>query len=833
MDEIKEKVGELHPKAGPGDILPDKVNDPEGKKAEAIDFVVTFKNINRNAVNGPSGWTNLAIYKIFYARLTDEERLVLGGLFADVGNAAACGTLHDNVGLYMTLTRLAMIPKYDEGFKVIGTRPVGIGEGMYRVMGKTFSMLHSVVGYDLAPKQLALGIKGGVEKAGRCIQAGYDMDPPDSIGIDDWGEVEEYPALLLKDICNAFNETRRGHIHKAACELAPGVVRLFRTFYGQSALLVDKQGRRIGMSETGTRQGCPLSQLFFCVGFQPTLTKLDRVAKEIAESSGSKYPVEVVAIADDVTILGGEKIMNELSVRCGEILEGTGNRINTGKSSILVRPGRREKVMNRESQSNGRPEEPAFKVIEEGVKVLGCPVGPPLYRQQQIVKFAKAAVSGLPALTRVNKQTQLALLKFCYNTKLDYLSRMSDPRDNQAGFELFDNAITAALGNMAGESNPHTIFGLLRDLKTSEGGLGIPRLNGGKSEKACIKSEKMARLHMEEFAPGLLSGAKKRQIPRVGHTDNQFYTQLLLASDAEEQDGDEQDGEEVNAHEFLSSLTDAHRAKWLVVWKWLCKRGKKGEAAWFLSQSQRSTGRFMNWCGGPDGRFRFTDDEFVAAFRIRALMDPYPDMGRWNCDACRKQSVTSHHPLSCEANSGSRTWRHEVIKDLTAKVFGDSLPGSVVRKEAPLGVVDNREQRGDIVLQYKGQTFIIDVCITDPTAAVYRDKGSYHTPDVAAMERELLKVKRFEYVYGDNGSALPNSTTTKFIPFVFEATGRMGPAAREFFHKTLDEKCWDNKEEFLQKVNSTLWRWNARMILAMRGRIPIVAERSDREGGLA
>ena len=105
--------------------------------------MVTFKNVNRNAVNGPSGWTNLAIYKIFYARLSDDERLAFGALFAEVDNAAACGPLRADVGLYMTMTRLAMIPKYDESYKVTGTRPVGIGEGMYRVIGKTFSTIHS------------------------------------------------------------------------------------------------------------------------------------------------------------------------------------------------------------------------------------------------------------------------------------------------------------------------------------------------------------------------------------------------------------------------------------------------------------------------------------------------------------------------------------------------------------------------------------------------------------------------------------------------------------------------------------------------------------------
>ena len=77
-----------------------------------------------------------------------------------------------------------------------------------------------------------------------------------------------------------------------------------------------------------------------------------------------------MAIADDVTVMGGEKTMNELSGRCADILEGTGNRINTSKSAILVHPVRRDKVRSSEDQRNGAPAEPAFKVLEEGVKVL-------------------------------------------------------------------------------------------------------------------------------------------------------------------------------------------------------------------------------------------------------------------------------------------------------------------------------------------------------------------------------------------------------------------------------------------------------------------------------
>ena len=91
--------------------------------------------------------------------------------------------------------------------------------------------------------------------------------------------------------------------------------------------------------------------------------------------------------------------------------------------------------------------------------------------QQQIVKFAKAAVSCLLALSRVDKQAQLTLLIDCINAKCNYLSRVStDPCDNHERFEIFDAAITRALAQVADESNPDPIFKLLWDLKAGEGG---------------------------------------------------------------------------------------------------------------------------------------------------------------------------------------------------------------------------------------------------------------------------------------------------------------------------------------------------------------------------
>ena len=83
-------------------------------------------------------------------------------------------------------------------------------------------------------------------------------------------------------------------------------------------------------------------------------------------------------------------------------------------------------------------------------------------------------MSGLPALSRVDKQTQLAFLKHCINAKCNYLSRVTDTCHNHEGFEIFDAAITRALAQVAEESNPDPIFDLLRDLKAGEGGARHP-----------------------------------------------------------------------------------------------------------------------------------------------------------------------------------------------------------------------------------------------------------------------------------------------------------------------------------------------------------------------
>ena len=68
----------------------------------------------------------------------------------------------------------------------------------------------------------------------------------------------------------------------------------------------------------------------------------------------------------------------------------------------------------------------------------------------------------------------------------------------------------------------------------------------------------------------------------------------------------------------------------------------------------------------------------------------------------------------------------------------------------------------------------------------------------------------------------------KFVPFVVEATGRLGPHAYRFFHTNLEDV---DKASFYQRMNAVIARWNARMVLTCKGEIEVPMEHGAQGGG--
>jgi hypothetical protein len=111
--------------------------------------------------------------------------------------------------------------------------------------------------------------------------------------------------FIQMDLENAFNRQSRRRIFEALCDIAPGLARLFRVFYGQPSRLYLASGEHISTSATEVRQGDPLAMLFFSVGQQSTVVALSEAVRKVQEEVGSTLPVGIVAYADDTTVYMG------------------------------------------------------------------------------------------------------------------------------------------------------------------------------------------------------------------------------------------------------------------------------------------------------------------------------------------------------------------------------------------------------------------------------------------------------------------------------------------------------------------------------------------------
>jgi hypothetical protein len=130
-------------------------------------------------------------------------------------------------------------------------------------------------------------------------------------------------------------------------------------------------------------------------------------------------------------------------------------------------------------------------------------------------------------------------------------------------------------------------------------------------------------------------------------------------------------------------------------------------------------------------------------------------------------------------------------------------------------MVDNRK-RGDILMRKaNGVSRLIDVGIVSPTV---------HMPDAANWSKELScelmeNQKRNHYAgllleagMGANPLMVEAAEENAFVPFIMDATGRLGREARRFLsgiEKT--RKSEYTRKEFLNELSAVLTQVNARL----------------------
>ena len=396
-------------------------------------------------------------------------------------NSACAGRLCPSVMALWSMCRAALLPKPDGG----GWRPLGIGDGWYRVMGKVVAKaLAEGVGADMAPLQLAVGLKHGVEIGARSAQVVYNLinDHP-TLGFEDL-------AIIKLDVKNAFNSLPRAHMFDAIMDRCPSVARLFRSPYGEPSKLFLSSGVLVGESQTGVRQGCPLAMIFFCLGIQPMLQRLESEVLSIRDGSNSPLPAGVVAYADDIYAYISDLALAPAVAACSHIVGSTTMTLKPSSCEVLVQPGRIAAVPCEPLAAAG------FNVTDVGIKVLGNPVGTEGYRRTELRRKIETMWRPLPALAHIHPQSAFILLKECVDARPCYLERVAEPELMWEALEEFDSRMDTAIACIARTTvDPH--LPVIRSLPSDLGGLGLTRHAGQRSAAQCKSSREAVSQHIK------------------------------------------------------------------------------------------------------------------------------------------------------------------------------------------------------------------------------------------------------------------------------------------------------------------------------------------------
>ena len=275
-----------------------------------------------------------------------------------------------------------------------GIRPIGIGEVLRRIIGKTIvTEIKEDIMESAGCLQLCAGQKAGCEAAAHAMQEIFEDDETDGV--------------LFIDASNAFNSLNREALLHNIKYLCPPMATYLRNCYGQpSRLFVG--GKEI-LSQEGSTQGDPLAMPGYGVGILPLLMLIK------ADDPILKH----VAYADDIG--GGSRLENlrKWWDRIEEFGPLLGYFPKASKSWLVVK---QEKLEEAERMFAGT----GINITTEGRKYLGGYVG----SREGAVKYVQGLVKNwltqLEELTKIAKcEPQVAYSSFTagFKHKVTYFMR--------------------------------------------------------------------------------------------------------------------------------------------------------------------------------------------------------------------------------------------------------------------------------------------------------------------------------------------------------------------------------------------------------------------------
>ena len=823
----KEKIAQLHPPANENDVLPEPTADPPAGELEITAEIVrrhieghpeeAIPCLSTDSAQGSDGWTNKLIRQLSAMCKDRQDHLVhaQGAIAFHANLARLYVNMYSNKikGVAQTLwttVRSVLLPKPDGGL-----RPIGISGALYRLAARIGA--HYVLARtkdQLEPLQLGAGLRGGCEIGAQIAQVTYDRDD----------------CNLSLDLSNAYNETRHRPIYDGLCKYGAGkeLLGFFRFAYDCSVELRGQGGALYGRTETGVRQGDPLSALFFMVAFQPILEEVDvlvnQVGNQIRTENGlAEEPPgtnRTLAFFDDAQVHGKYETIFRATPAIIDAVERGGYRVNRTKS----------KAFGRDADIMADP--PMGITICTEAVVLGAPIGEESYRKTWLSSRLQGALPSLEALPLLSPKTAVKLLVKCFNSRAVYHARVNEPAVIADSLTAFDIGIDMAIATVLRADSTCPIFKTVRSTPLRMGGMGTMRHAGATHDRQVYHSRsntaRFLSQHNAKFGTMLSLFNPTFESIVIGQSEG-FGAETTGLTDEVLSEARARVSVEPKAMEKVTMRgvyrVLEHKLDNLIA-ELADQVQNQPQAAWLLSLKNARTP--FNFIFPP----AHLDDmipaaEFVDALRLHlgvpALQDP---LGRDHVCTCSRHprlSAEPFHLLDCLRVNSYRVANHNKIVGLLKTYLRKLYPAGRFELEPYLGRDGTQNRSGDLLVEMApGVSYIIDVSIVNPAGKTQVDRNKTHQEqDAAARSREVEKRALYARVLTEAGGHID---AERIVPFVIERTGRLGPAALSF----LEAACMTNggrtfqRSQFLKELSFWTAFYNGRIMGVARGYLDIV-----------
>ncbi len=341
--------------------------------------------------------------------------------------------------------------------KCPGVRPIGIGECVRRIIGRTISsVLSTDIQESAGALQLCAGHEGGCEAAVHALRHIFSSTETD--------------AILSVDAANAFNSLNREVALRNVMQVCPPLATaLINTYRSSIDLYIN--GETISSLE-GTTQGDPLAMAMYAIATVPMIQKI------------ANDGVQQVWYADDAAAGG----------KLGSIRKWWDAIQTYGpKYGYFPNPTKTRLVVKDEQLSEATTlfQDTGITVTNTGTRYLGAAIGTPAFVKSFVDEKVKCWVEEIVLLSKIaadEPQTAYTAFTFGVRSRWNYLSR-TVPEIESSLQPLEDSIRREFLPALTGQAAFGDAVRNLLALPTRAGGLGIsnPVLQATPQHQTSIK----------------------------------------------------------------------------------------------------------------------------------------------------------------------------------------------------------------------------------------------------------------------------------------------------------------------------------------------------------